>query len=141
MASAHNCRSSEAGAETGRNCVLVVIHVNVELHGVVCYKLEALNRQHLLFRSLFRLSPRLLWPRHDHAETESKVNENSLSSTTLFGVVSGAADSSKFPVISLIFDPPFIPSPPMRMFHLANCGLFDDALDAKQGLGFRRKEI
>ncbi|KAM0957289.1 hypothetical protein ACFX2A_025960 [Malus domestica] len=24
---------------------------------------------------------------------------------------------------------------------LANCGLFDDALDAKQGLGFRMKEI
>ncbi|KAM1671665.1 hypothetical protein FF1_040040 [Malus domestica] len=129
------------GAETGRNCVLVVIHVNVELHGVVCYELETLNRQHLLFRPLFSLSPRLLWPLHDHAKTESKVNENSLSSTTLFGVVSAAADSSKFPVISLIFDPPFIPNPPMRMFHLANCGLFDDALDAKQGLGFRRKEI
>ncbi|KAM1134515.1 hypothetical protein ACFX1X_044156 [Malus domestica] len=29
----------------------------------------------------------------------------------------------------------------MRMSHLANCGLFDDALDAKQGLGFRMKEI
>ncbi|KAM1895715.1 hypothetical protein ACFX13_044429 [Malus domestica] len=68
MASAHNCRSSEAGAETGRNCVLVVIHVNVELHGVVRYELEALNRQHLLFRPLFCLGPRLLWPWHDYAD-------------------------------------------------------------------------
>lgn len=29
----------------------------------------------------------------------------------------------------------------MRRSRLANCGLFDDALDAKEGLGFRRKEI
>ncbi|KAM1929692.1 hypothetical protein ACFX13_031218 [Malus domestica] len=27
------------------------------------------------------------------------------------------------------------------MSRLANCGLFDNALDAKQGLGFRMKEI
>ncbi|TQD90975.1 hypothetical protein C1H46_023496 [Malus baccata] len=66
--------------------------------------------------------------------TKSRAIENSLSSTTLFGVVSVAADSPEFSVISLIFNPPYIPSPQMRMSRLANYGLFDNDLDARIGI-------